>query len=275
MKFEFSALNVQSVLGTVLRDPSRPLPGAIRAAIPSLPEEEVSAMDSTVRSCLQQVLKQARPDKVPAPRKHNAPVMDRDGLLDRLGFCWNLLKNADARVRGSDDHLLPKSTGSANLSKVFQGVLPHDVPLQPKFVTALAHALRIGEDGSHLGHYSAFLVASKRKTSKKWLSLSVMDAESRPISGNLRRLIWWILRSANGRYADELDPKPVARCLPYLVQHVSDELRRFCGVDHDFLDVAIDDIEAVVEEWLVYNCLRERQPAPGSFITHHPGRKLH
>ena len=233
------------MLACLLERPSVPLHKHAEAALPDRSSDErwsvVSSAKDIVSSCLQRKLKETSDD---------TPLPD---LVDRLSFCWVVLRKADGLIRKQKKGTIPLTPSLRYVTGLLNGVLPasDDTELQPPVAKSICKLLMLDEDAGFLNVYHEFLKSAKRHR----ISLNLVDNSGKGLMSNVNRLVWWIIRHCDGQYIlPQKDGHP-RRHFAYLVRFVRDRLEQLS----DPRVLAISGINGIIEDqinlWMNYCCL--------------------
>jgi hypothetical protein len=264
--FNVDSLEVQRVLGAILRDPKSGLAEIVDASGPGLSDAERDALAAFARRCLRARAGTSGGGRSGNARGREASAPERDELIDRLEFTWKTLREAERILKEPGLDVTAQQTSVEERSRIFVRVLHLDESakgplcasrLHEVFLGPLCEALNLEPNGAYLALYREFLKSSKSSASgrkPKNIGLSLVDSlTGRAHTSNLRRLTWWILRGCKARYFDEGDSEPAATYIPFLVEYA----RKRTGVNpapRSSLDLA-GEIRREVVAFLERNCL--------------------
>jgi len=230
----------QMILARVLLDPERQLMSHLKETYPN---GDITLYAPILRSS-KDLLCEVSGSQQKSTEGDPSPT-----LLDRLSFCWRLLRQADILARKPKKSEIPRTGGIQHAASVFQNLLP--VPLHPPLLSALISKLRLGEDARYLHHYSAF-----RKASTPTQLPPPFDRIAK--AGNndlLRDLIWWCVRARKEQYVEARSGEQVRIEFAYVIGQVIRDLTGWCGSEIEAFPGLIDLVERGLSEWLVYSRL--------------------
>jgi hypothetical protein len=228
------------ILAALLPAPTRSLAELAGPWWQEASEEERAAVVSSVHQLIV--------NRLGKPRGPRGSVPEQEGeadvpLVERLRFCWTLLKKGDEAVRARRRTKEPPAS-----AKVFARVLGPSSPAPPPaLLSSLCAMLDVGENGGLLSYYADFLRGEEGPT-----SLPLLDSGGRPQLGQVRRLLWWLVRNEQEAYVRERPPR-VDR--GRLVECVRGRFVRLVPAEAAALPELPGLIDEQVERWLAYSCL--------------------
>jgi hypothetical protein len=165
--------------------------------------------------------------------------------LDRLCFCWRILRGADLALRTTKKPEI--ITHARDAAEAFHNLLT--IPLQEPLLSALISKLRLGEDARYLYHYFAF------RRSKALLPPPFDRAAKNGNLELLRTVIWWSIRARKEQYVEVRPKEPIRIEFGFVVDQVLEDLKRRCGPEVENVSGIDSAVEGELNAWLAYSRL--------------------
>lgn len=236
MEYNVNSLEVQQVLTEILNKPA----GDFNLIIKNLFQDRSLEHRKEIIPAVQHVVGEVLDIKI-----------DRNpNLLQRLRFTWIVLKRADKCIWNKSP-VIAASGHRFDLNNIFADVIKSD-ELHECFLSKICSLLALEPKGDFLKYYAKFLRANKPRQ----LKLELLDSEGNRLTGNLRRMICWIIRKSKDRYID-IEDGSVQMKLTYFVDIIEkEELPKWCPpAQLNAITNLTEEIENMVNDWLNYSCL--------------------
>jgi len=231
---------VQIVLSHILKHPEQQVMLLIREQFPGQDIDFYAPVLKGTKTTIEELVGglQKPSDADPSPT-----------LLDRLSFCWRILRQADVAIRPTKKSDVPRFSTRQHATAVFRNILP--VPLQEPLMDALLAGLRVGDDARHLHAYSAFRWA---KAPSELPPPFDRLAKTQDVN-LLRTLIWWCVRNRKEEYVEVRPNEPVHIEFAFVVDQVLEDLKGWCGSQIEAFPNIADEVEREFNSWLRYSRL--------------------
>jgi hypothetical protein len=185
-------------------------------------------------------------------------------LLDRLSFCWRILRQADVAIRKTKKSDIPRFSGRQQAAATFRNLL--SVPLQEPLLKAILTKLRVGEDARYLHQYSSFRWA---KAPSELPPPFDRLAKTKDVD-LLHTLIWWCVRNRKEEYVEVRPNEPVRIEFAFVIEQVLEDLKGWCGSQIEAVPDIAGEVERELNAWLRYSRLDLAHDEAGSDSTLDP-----
>lgn len=231
---------VQIVLAQILESPERQVMPFMRERFPGHDIDFYATVLKGTRNAIEGLTGglQKTTDAEPSPT-----------LLDRLSFCWRILRQADVAVRRTKKSDIPRFSGRQQAMATFRNIL--SVPVEEPLLTAILTKLRVGEDARFLHQYWVFRWAKAPCELPPPFDrvAKVKDVDL------LRTLIWWCVRNRKEEYVEVRPNEPVRIEFAFVVDQVLEDLKGWCGPQIEAVPDIVGEIERGLNAWLRYSRL--------------------
>jgi hypothetical protein len=239
----------QQVLALILEDPRRQLFDAVKLLPAGHGKADLVKLKNNVRKIIENTIGRSL-------RKQTSESDPQPVLVDRLVFCWEVLRRFDLGARKlKGDPVQSPHTALAALRTNLDGILGEST-FDPLW-TVVLRLERLGDQGDHIRPYCALMAGSRSTIA------SALYATSHPSEGDLHRLAFWLLRKSRDEYIESTEDEPLQVHFPYLTQTLIKELERWTELtvtEHPSLAQIVED---EVNGWLKYCCLEEPSTGDG------------
>ena len=224
----------------MLVDPGKPLLHLIQESIPGRDVDFYFETLKSARGIIERMIgglpKRAGTTSPPIP-------------VDRVAFCWRILRQADVLIWRTKKGDLPKTCKLPDARRTLGDLLGLGTSLTDPLLSAVLDALRV-ESARYLYHYWFFRRHLKKPSQ---LPPPFDRAVEREDWDLIRRVIWWSLRSRREEYIEISQAEPVRVEFAFLVETILHELPGWCGREVAQLTRLPGEVEAEINRWLKYS----------------------
>ncbi len=226
----------QDVLAALLRNPSQPVRelGVGPEASEAARREALTEVRALVDRLLGRPIRKTPADDVPEL-----------SIVERLRFCWVLLRKAEDALRAKPR----KGPASAAPHAIFAGLLGKKppCPMRPSLCAAVTDVLDLGPAGDFLSAYRDFLVVPRGP-----VTLPLLDDQGHPLQEQVRRLLYWLARDERTSYVVK---EPFRVQQEVLCERVLERFRATAPAEAAALPGLAELGREQVDRWLAYSCL--------------------